>query len=315
MRNEFLRTSKVGVFGLLIVRGIVFSLGALLAMPAVSADLPIIAVTEITSGVDANSWREYKNSKAENFQSMLETHLARTSRFKVIERNRIDQVLGEQALQSEFSNNGTQLRVQGVDYIVYGSVTRYGVLDKVMRSGSFSTKKRVYEFGVDLRVVDALSGEIRRAETINVNTETSSGVTTQGFRSTDASADPLSDVQRKAARAAAAIITESIFPIRIIQVDQSVAYLNYGESLLSVGDEVRAIVEGKKIIDPDTGLDLGSTETDVALLRITETTDKFSKAEIVTGSIPPAGALVRFALPSTEGSPAGEQRERKGRKI
>jgi len=184
-----------------------------------------------------------------------------------------------------------------------------------MRSGSFSTKKRVYEFGVDLRVVDALSGEIRRAETINVSTETSSAVTTQGFRSGDASADPLSDVQRKSARAAAAIITESIFPIRIVRVDQKVAYLNYGESLLSVGDEVRAIVEGKRIIDPDTGLDLGSTETDVALMRITETTDKFSKAEIVTGDIPPAGALVRFALPPTEGGPTGEQRERKGRKI
>ena len=91
--------------------------------------------------------------------------------------------------------------------------------------------------------------------------------------------------------------------------------MNYGESLLSVGDEVRAIVEGKRIIDPDTGLDLGSTETDVALMRITETTDKFSKAEIVTGDIPPAGALVRFALPPTEGGPTGEQRERKGRKI
>jgi len=112
MRTQFLRRSKIGLLGLYMVRGIIFSLGALAAMPSLSADLPIIAVTEITSGVDANSWREYKNSKAENFQSMLETHLARTSRFKVIERNRIDQVLGEQALQSEFSNNGTQLRVQ-----------------------------------------------------------------------------------------------------------------------------------------------------------------------------------------------------------
>ena len=315
-----MKSSLSGLRGTMSATGIVRNVLAVVcfcfvAAPVDAADLPIIAVTEIESGVDDASWFAYKNSKAGNFQSMLETHLARTLRFKVIERNRIDQVLSEQALQSEFSGNGTKLHVEGVDYIVYGSVTRYGVVDKKMRSGSFSTNKRVYEFGVDLRVVDALTGEIRRAETINVTTQTASGVSTRGFRTSDESADPLSDVQREAARAAAAVITESVFPIRIIQVEDSTAYLNYGESLLTVGDQVRAIVEGKKMVDPDTGLELGSTETDVALLRVTETTDKFSKAELVSGSIPPKGALVRFALPAKDDQSTGEQRQRKGRKI
>ena len=43
-----------------------------------SADLPIIGITEITSGVDVRNYREYKNSKASNFQTMLETQMVKS---------------------------------------------------------------------------------------------------------------------------------------------------------------------------------------------------------------------------------------------
>ena len=56
-----------------------------------SADLPIIGITEITSGVDVRNYREYKNSKASNFQTMLETQMVKVGRFKIMERNRLDE--------------------------------------------------------------------------------------------------------------------------------------------------------------------------------------------------------------------------------
>ena len=54
-------------------------------------------------------------------------------KFKIMERNRIDEVLSEQALQGEFSGSGTNMAMGAVDYIVYGSVTKFGKKEKVIQ--------------------------------------------------------------------------------------------------------------------------------------------------------------------------------------
>ena len=95
-----------------------------------SADLPVIGITEITSGVDVRNYREYKNSKAGNFQTMLETQMVKVGRFKIMERNRLGEVLGEQGLQGEFSDAGTTMNIGAVDYLVYGSITKFGTKKK-----------------------------------------------------------------------------------------------------------------------------------------------------------------------------------------
>ena len=102
-----------------------------------SQNLPIIAVTEIQSSVDSKYWRDYKNSKSNNFQNMLETQLVKVGRFKIMERNRIDEVLSEQALQGEFSGSGPNMAMGAVDYIVYGSVTKFGKKEKVIQTNKF----------------------------------------------------------------------------------------------------------------------------------------------------------------------------------
>ena len=183
-------------------------------------ELPVIAITEIQSSVDSRYWQDYKNSKAVNFQTMLETQLVQTKRFKIIERNRIDEVLSEQALQGEFSQNNTQMKVGGVDYIVYGSITKFGSKRKNINTGSVSVVKLISEFGVDLKVVDVLTGEIIKAETVDISLETGSGTSTNSFGISDTLADPLSDIQRSAAKSASALIAESIFPIKLITWDE-----------------------------------------------------------------------------------------------
>ena len=102
----------------------------LISGKAISADLSVIGITEITSGVDVRNYREYKNSKAGNFQTMLETQMVKVGRFKIMERNRLDEVLSEQGLQGEFSDAGTVMNVGAVDYLVYGSITKFGQKQK-----------------------------------------------------------------------------------------------------------------------------------------------------------------------------------------
>jgi len=296
-----------------------FLMISFLAFPA---DLPIIGITEITSGVDAKSYREYKNSKASNFQIMLETQMQKVGRFRIMERNRVDEVLSEQGLQGEFSDTGTSMNLSAIDYLVYGSITKFGSKQKEVSTGKFATVKIISEFGVDIKVVDASSGEVRRAENIEVSMTTGTGMATKGITTGESVADPLSDIQRRAAKQVAAAISESIFPIEVITFREDsdsscCAYVNYGEALLTIGDRLKIIQKGEPLIDETTGLDLGSTEKTIGIVEITESLAKFSKAKIVSGGTPGKGQLARIIKDKT-GSKTNkkpEQREKIGRKI
>ena len=285
-----------------------------------SQNLPIIAVTEIQSSVDSKYWRDYKNSKSNNFQNMLETQLVKVGRFKIMERNRIDEVLSEQALQGEFSGSGTNMAMGAVDYIVYGSVTKFGKKEKVIQTNKFSSVKIITEFGIDLKVVSALDGEVRRAEAVNVVLETASGMSTGKVSTGDAAADPLADVQRRAAKKVAAAIAESIFPIGVITFRDNEAYLNYGEAILTVGDRLKVIQPGEELIDEATGLNLGATETVVGTVEVTEALEKFSKAKVIRGGNPGKGMqarIIKDASSGAGGNRSGPQNQRQplGRQI
>ena len=303
----------------LFLKSIALNFLFLFSLEGTAQDLPVIAITEIESSVDSSSWLDYKNSKSLNFQTMLETQLVQTKRFKIIERNRIDEVLSEQILQGEFSNNNTKMNVGGVDYIVYGSITKFGSKKKQIQTSGVSVTKLIAEFGVDLKVVDILTGEILKAESIDISLETGSGTSTNSFGISDTLADPLSDIQRSAAKSSAALIAESIFPIRLItwedESSNCCAYINYGDAIMSQGDIVRVIKQGSAFVDPDTGLKLGSTEKTVSKLEIFEVLPNFSKAKLIDGETPSGGELVRFDANNSVKSQNNNQRERLGKKI
>jgi curli biogenesis system outer membrane secretion channel CsgG len=296
-----------------------FSAVILFSISSYSQQLPQIAITEIKASVDSRAWRDYKNSKAVNFQTMLETQLTQTNRFKIIERNRIGEVLSEQALQGEFSGNGTVMKVGAVDYIVYGSITKFGSKEKRVATSGISVVKIISEFGVDLKVVDVLTGEVRKAETVELSMEVGSGTRTQGFGTSDVKADPLSDIQRAAAKLAAATIAESIFPIKVAAWDDEgqncCGYLNYGDAILSVGDQLRIMKQGKAFVDPDTGISLGAREREIAKIKVIEVTDQFSKIELIDGTKPTGGELARTIPGQIQGNQPTQQRQRQGRKI
>ena len=292
------------------------------AVPSFAApDLPIIAITEIQATVDSGRWADYKNSKAANFQNMLETQLVKVGRFKIIERNRVDEVLSEQALQGEFSGGDTVLHVGAVDYIVYGAVTKFGSTKKALSTRRFSTTSRITEFGIDLKVVDARNGEVRKAENVEVGITSGNATETRGLSVGKGAADPLADVQREAAKKVAAAIAESIFPIEVVAFQEDAspmccAYLNYGEAVLTLGDRLKVVEQSAPLVDETTGLNLGAVETTIGIVEVTEVLGKFSKAKSVSGAIPRKGQVARI-LPSSglRRSRPEDQRQRIGREI
>jgi curli biogenesis system outer membrane secretion channel CsgG len=290
-----------------------------LVLPLSAApDLPIIGITKIKAPVDDNGFYTRVNSKADNFQAMLETQLIKTQRFTVMERNRVDEILAEQGLNNEFGNAQTAqggFNVGGVDYLVYGAITKFGQTEKVMATGGFSTAQLITEFAADIKVVDASTGEIRKAETAEVELKTAGAVSTGDFASGDADADPLSDVQRAAAKKVAAIIATDIFPLEVVKGGETI-YLNYGDAILDTGDVLTVFRSGEELIDEATGINLGSEETVIGSIKVTEATGSFSKAALISGVEPERGDLARIDKKSSDASSSqGQAGEKLGRKI
>ena len=288
----------------------------LYAASASATDLPVIAVTTIQSSVDDRDYRarQYTNAKAGNFQNMLETQLSRINRFKLMERNRVDEVLSEQGLQEAFTPTGTGIEIAGIDYIVYGAITRLGTTERNIRAGNFASVRMVAEFGVDMKLVDVHTGEIRRAQNVDLSMETGRGVGTGSFSSSEEDASPLSTLQRAVARKVAAVITESIFPVKVVAVENGAVYLNYGDAMFQKGDTLTVYREGRSFVDPDTGLSLGSARTELGKLTVSDTTDRFSTATVSSGDVPAVGDIAVVSVESDADANTG-QREYLGKKI
>ena len=307
MKNLLIRTFFQGVL-----------VSFAVSLVAQAQDLPIVGITKIKAPVDDPGFYTRVNTKANNFETMLETQLIRTQRFKVMERNRVDEILAEQGLNNEFgdaSTAGGGFNVGGVDYLVYGAITKFGQTEKVMATGGFSTAQLITEFVADIKVVDASTGEIRRAETAEVELKTAGAVATGDFVSGNADADPLSDAQRVAAKKVAGIIATSIFPMEVVKGGDTI-YVNYGDAILDEGDLLAVFRPGEELIDEATGINLGSEETVVGTIQVTEATPNFSKATLKSGSVPERGDLVRLEQKASSAAASqGQAGQKRGRKI
>ena len=277
-------------------------------------NLPIVAVSQFEQTFQNDRYRR-PSANVDNYEAMLETQLIKVGRFRVYETNKLEKVPKEQGLQESLSGNNTQIKIDGVDYLIYGAITDMSSEAKELSTGGFATIKVTSRFGVDVKIVDALSGEIRRAESIVAVIETGSGVATKGFTNVEVDNNGLVEAQRIVAKRTAALLAESIFPIRVVDIFNDEIYLNYGDSILSVGDRLRVIQEGREIIDQDTGLSLGSRQKILGEIEIVSADSNLSIAKITKeDSEFTVGSVAKMILEDSS-SKNKKQRERKGRKI
>ena len=124
------------------------------------------------------------------------------------------------------------------------------------------------------------------AEAVPVTHESGSGIRLAS--NVDVSASGLADTQRQLAQQLVALFVESIFPITIVDIDGPDIYVNYGDSILSKGDVLRVVRQGKVLVDPVSGKTLGARERQLGKVKV-ETTADFSIAELVEGQSPACG--------------------------
>jgi curli biogenesis system outer membrane secretion channel CsgG len=139
---------------------------------AAAADLKRVAVMKFTTtaGGGRSYWYNASWDLGEGMAEMLTTALVESGKYRVLERQQINDVLGEQDLGAGGRvDPGTAAsigKILGARYLVYGTVNEFeyaksgeggGIRIKGIRLGASEAKAHI---GMDVRIVDAVTGEI-----------------------------------------------------------------------------------------------------------------------------------------------------------
>lgn len=261
---------------------------------------PIVAIYQMDDL--ANS------GQAATFSTMIETAIASTSKFRVIERERLKTLIKEQggAKGGLLTTNrpGKIGGFEGADFLIYGSITTVTVVHKsdfgssllrnmMSRQGSDNVNcgSAIATLGIDIKITDADSGEVKYVTRIS---ETQKGAAVCG----QAGEVNTSLLLRAAADKVATGLVTTIYPIQIAAAQSDgVFVLNYGEGAVQAGTIMGVYTKGAVILDPATGEVLANDEKNIGFIKITDVIGRISKAVAVSpfsGSVA-IGSIVRPA--------------------
>ena len=252
-----------------------------------------VAVTKFENKVTGvyGNWR-----LGEGFAEMLTTELMNTGRFIVVERQALQDIVGEQELgQTGLVKQESAAKVGellGAQIIVRGVVSEFSLAESGggggigiagFRLGGKSSNAHV---GVDIRLIDTTTGQVLyshnaagHASSSSVGVSVSRGIVdfgAEGFNNT-----PLGQATREAISDCVNFIISKMesmpFSAKVIKVTGDNIYINAGTNLnIKPGMTFRAYSVGESIVDPDTNLVLGQEEKMVGVIEVKNAQDKFS---------------------------------------
>ena len=236
---------------------------------------------------------------------MLTTELARTGQFIVLERMAIGDVVQEQALgQSGLVRQESAVRsghMLGAQIIIRGAVTEFsdaasgvGGGVQIKRFGMSGRTKNAH-VGIDVRVIDAATGQVLASTYASAKAKSAGGRVSYASPNFQVgggmfSSTPLGQATRGAIADAVSFISASLTrqgiapKLRIVKVDGGRIYVNAGRDAgIYPGTQLFVYSEGESLIDPETGLNLGSSDEQTGIIEIETVKEKFSIAFPVTG--------------------------------
>lgn len=289
--------------------GLMFAISILSSAPAIAQAAPVKPANKATLivmpfRVNTAKGNAGRSLSANVLTAKLKSALSGTRKFDILERQDLDMIANEIAFsKSEMGNKKLDnAALLTADFIVSGEI---GLAEAGTTSRQIpGTERYMRETSgiiiADIKVFDTAQGKVVRA--CKVEASASSKAPTATYSAGPASDLYMEDLLRTLTENVAVRVTETVFPVKVIQVLAEVVYLNRGEGGgLHVGDSLNICVMGEELVDPDTNESLGATETPIANIRVSEVLPKFSKAVIVSGKGVLKGQIARVPTPEGEG--------------
>lgn len=301
-------------FSIVLALSVLMLLGAA-AQPAQAQELKKrIAVMSFEDKTDAGySWGGTKTA-GEGMADMLVTDLVQSERYIVLERSEINAVLDEQNLgTSGVVTAESAARVGemlGAEIVVFGAITEFGYKERSTggrtRRLGLGVKSTTAVVATDVRMVNATTGEIVAAESVR-KSESKRGLSVDTEKIDFGSQSEFDEsLVGEATREAIGDIVKMInagsanvkWSASVITTQGSNVFINAGAAGgIENGQTFVVMREGQKLVDPDTGLELGSVEEQIGTIRVVDNTmgsGKAAKCEVVSGSGFERGDVVRM---------------------
>jgi len=215
----------------------------------------------------------------------LVTQLVQSRRFTVLDREFIEETLGEKSLiingdvpVEEMAKIGQELVA---DYILVGVLENFSFQTSEMQLRTSDRKllNRAGMVELNYRIIDVPTRQIKYADHARIN------ITEADLRNLDNSlvaSNVDTAMTMIAVEAISKQILNAIYPILVVSVSGNSVTLNQGGDLLSAGDRYEVYQYGERIVDPYTKESLGRNETYVATIELTRINPKSSLARIVS---------------------------------
>jgi len=271
----------------------------------------------IVSGGTSMSFGGYGSQVPVNgIEAIVTDTLQRTGRFRLVERQALGNVLGEQDLAASGRvakpSGAATGNILGAQYLVQVVVTDYesnvkksgkgigGFLSRAARLptiGGVGVKSGQGVVGLNFRLINAETSEVMYTKQVQ-SVIKESGLT---FGGGGAVGDlGLGGFMNEYSRtpigqAVIAGINKGVFELvenigaqsasgSIIKAQGGQVWLNLGEDVVAVGDKLNIMRKGEELIDPDTGISLGSSDTRLGTVEVIQVQPQFSIAKALSMS-------------------------------
>lgn len=221
---------------------------------------------------------------------ILSAKLAESGKFILLERNDFD------LIQEELELSGNQnLQKVGADYLIIGSVTKYGRKNTGDVNVFSRSKTQVVEAAVSVRLIDVSNGQIIYSEEAESEAETTSK-TSFGLGERSGYDATLNDeaISIAISKLVENIINNSMdnpWKSYFLSYDQDAIVISGGENQgLEVGDIFDVMEKGKKVENPQTGMMIELPSKKVGSISVesmggTTPENEYSLVSFLSGSI------------------------------
>jgi curli biogenesis system outer membrane secretion channel CsgG len=280
--------------------------------------LPVENTTSLTSFLVNQGGDAQTSVPVNGIEAIITDSLNRTGRFRLVEREQsaLQGVLQEQDLSASgrvSQASGAQTgNILGAEYLVQLVVTDYqadtsgrdvnvgGLLrDRVPRLSGLNVKRTTSRVGMNVRLIDAETSEIIFTKQIE-STISESGLDFGGVAAVNdlGLAGFLSNFSKiPIGQATIAGVNEAVYELvkqvgarptegAVVTVNPTQIVINLGTGATEVGERFQVLAKGEDLVDPQTGLSLGSIETATGEIEVVSVQEKFSVTRLVSGTAP-----------------------------
>lgn len=262
-----------------------------------------IAVLEFDNDIQGHWWdRSWNISR--RLTDMVTTELMKTNRFIVVERGALDEILAEQDLGSSGRiRRETAAKVGellGAQVLIKGAVTEFaqkesgGIGGLAIHGIGIVGRTDTGHVAIDLKLIDSTTGQVQQSHRSEGRIKSTGfgGIAFfhgLAFGGAAYNKTALGKATRQAVQNAVSYIVNAMdarpWEGRVVKATGGTVYVNGGANMnITTGTIFSVYSKGDELIDPDTGLSLGSVQSRAGTIRVTQVMEKFSVAETLEGS-------------------------------